>query len=1206
MVETIVLLVATALAGHGAPTAGAAAGVKVPKVDYSRDVLPILSENCFKCHGPDEGARKAKLRLDTADGAHAGGKSGEPAVTGGKLDASELWSRVTEENVKRRMPPAASGKTLKPEQIETLKRWIEQDGEYHVHWSFVPPVRPNLPSVQRAWWPKNEVDFFTLAKMEEHGLAPAPEAERTTLIRRLYLDLTGLPPPLADVDRFVADAAPNAYEQLVERVLASPRYGEKMAQLWLDLARFGDTSGYHYDSTRTMWIWRDHVIDSFNRDQPYDQFTVEQLAGDQLPKATLDQKIASGFNRCTRFNEEGGADPDEFQVAYNKDRVNTLGQVWLGLTLGCAECHSHKYDPISANEYYQFYAFFCSLDEPMVSMNHNQTLPPLVKVPSKAQEQTLAEARANKAATEQAAALAAAQYQYVEPPVISDSAGPSIETLWVDDETPLDAEQYGDWVWESAPAPVKHGTRSMKRSGKGVHQHFFTHAAQLLVIHPGDKLFAWVYLDPANPPDSIMLQWNAGGDTDAAWKHRAYWGADACYFAGTPDNPDHHRAGDLPKPGEWTRLEVDPESVGLPAGSIAFGNAFTQHDGTAWWDAAGIVSTRSEQPVDHVWFDDDVPAGAKAEGNSPWEWATAPAPVHTGARASRRTANGLSQHFFTGASEPLVIQPGDRLFAYVYLDPREPPRTIMLQWNDGSWEHRVYWGESTIGWGVDGTGSRRRMGDLPKSGEWVRLEVDARAVDLRPGAKVNGWAFTQFDGTVYWDTPGVRTYGPPDEHHLHSQLAWEARERANPASTVPTDVLNVIRTDRTSRGPEQIQIVQSYYVRNVNAEARATFAPLDAKLAELDQVIQKTDAEIPYTLISQDLQPGRKAYVLTRGDFRLHGDEVVADVPAVLPKLPPATEEAPHNRLALARWLVNGENPLVARVTVNRLWAQLFATGLVKTLGDFGAQGEKPSHPELLDWLATEFVRSGWDVKHLLRLMANSATYRQAPAFDEKRRSVDPQDRLLSGSPRHRLMAEEIRDNALAVAGLLSPKVGGPSVMPYQPDGYYLGKLDVWVWTQSQGDDLYRRGLYTFWRRTTLYPTFAIFDAPSREVCCVERSRTNTPLQALSLMNDPQFVEAARVFAQRVLTECGEGVDGRLIHAFRLAVARSPDPAELELLRNLHDREHARFATEPAQADLLVQNGLAKRPEGLDAIELATWTTLCNVILCLDETITRE
>lgn len=1200
MVSMVVLaLAAAAAAGGGSEAVGAA------KVDFSRDVLPILSENCFKCHGPDDGARKARLRLDTAEGARAGGKSGDPAVTPGKLDASELWSRVNESDEKRRMPPLASGKSLRPEQVATLQRWIEQGGEYHIHWSFVPPARPELPAVARAWWPKNEVDFFTLAKMEGHGLTPAPEADRTTLIRRLYLDLTGLPPPLADVDRFLADAAPDAYEQLVERVLGSPHYGEKMAQLWLDLARFGDTSGYHYDSTRTMWIWRDHVIDAFNRDQPYDQFTVEQLAGDQLPEATLDQKIASGFNRCTRFNEEGGADPDEFQVAYNKDRVNTLGQVWLGLTLGCAECHSHKYDPISATEYYQLYAFFCSLDEPMVSMNHNQTLPPLVKVPSKQQEKALADARALKVETEQAAATAASQYQYEEPPVVSESAAPPAETLWVDDETPADAESFGDWIWESAPSPVQHGARSMKRSGSGIHQHFFTRAAQLLTIHPGDKLFAWVFLDPKSPPDSIMLQWNSSGGHDG-WHHRAYWGADACYYAGTPDNPEHHRVGDLPKPGEWTRLEVDPESVGLPAGAIAFGGAFTQHEGTAWWDAAGIVSTKSQQPVDHVWFDDELPPGAKPEGDTPWEWVAAPAPVHTGARSSRRAANGLSQHFFTGASEPLVIQPGDRLFAYVFLDPREPPRTIMLQWNDGVWEHRAYWGENTIGWGNDGTGSRRRIGDLPKFGEWVRLEVDARSVDLKPGAKVNGWAFTQFDGTVHWDTAGVRTYGPPDERHLHSMLAWEARERASATTNVPVDVLNVVKAERAARSPEQQQLVQSYYVRHVNAEARATFQPYESKLDELDKTIQKLDAEIPYTLISQDLVPGRKAWVLTRGDFKQHGEEVFANVPAVLPALPPPTPEAPHNRLALARWLVDGQNPLVARVTVNRFWAQLFGTGLVKTLGDFGAQGEKPSHPELLDWLATEFVRSGWDVKHVIRLLVNSATYRQAPAFDAQRRSIDPQDRLVCGSPRHRLAAEEIRDNALAIAGLLSPRVGGPSVMPYQPDGYYLGKLDVWVWTQSQGDDLYRRGLYTFWRRTTLYPTFAIFDAPSREVCCVERARTNTPLQALSLMNDPQFVEAARVFAQRVLRECGEGVDGRLIHAFRLAVARTPDQAELDLLRDLHEKQRARFAAEPKKADELIRNGLAPKPDGVDPIELATWTALCNVLLCLDETITRE
>jgi hypothetical protein len=1203
------LLVTSGLPGSGSSAeavAAAPAGNAGAPVDFNRDVLPILSENCFKCHGPDEGARKSKLRLDTAEGAAKGGKSGDAAVVAGKPEESELWSRITEENRRRRMPPESSGKELKPEQVETLRRWIEQGGRYEVHWSFAPPVRPPLPEVQRAWWPKNEVDFFTLARMEQHGLVPAPEASRETLIRRLYLDLTGLPPSLEEVDRFVADSAPDAFERLVERVLASPRYGEKMAQEWLDLARFGDTSGYHYDSTRTMWLWRDRVIASFNRNQPYDQFTIEQLAGDLLPDPTLDQRIASGFNRCTRFNEEGGADPNEFQVAYNKDRVNTLGQVWLGLTLGCAECHSHKYDPVSNKEYYQLYAFFCSLEEPMVSMNHNQRLPPLVEVPSPEQERTLAQARAELADVEKTAAAAAAQYHYEEPAAVGESTPTPAETLWVDDAIPDDAEHYGDWVFEEPPAPAKSGRLAMKRSGKGIHQHFFTHAARIEPIHDGDRLFAWVYLDPKDPPDSVMLQWNSSGGQDG-WHHRAYWGADQCFYAGTPDNPEHHRVGELPRPGEWTRLEVDPASVGLAAGMTAYGMAFTQHDGTAWWDAAGIVSTHDQEPGDWVWFDDDLPRGANAQGDSPWQWVTAPEPVHTGARATKRSANGLSQHFFTEAAEPFTVQPGDRLFAWVFLDPREPPRTIMLQWNDGNWEHRAYWGENTIGWGTDGTGSRRRMGDLPKRGEWVRLEVDARAVDLRPGAKVSGWAFTQFDGTVFWDTPGVKTYGPPDERHLHSLLAWQARERANPASTLPADVEGILRLDAAARTPEQVAQLREYYVRHVNAEARETFAPFDAKAAALQKTIEKTESEIPYTLVSHDLNPGRKAYLLTRGDFRQRAEEVTADVPAFLPRLP---EDAPRNRLTLARWLVDGKNPLVARVTVNRLWEQLFGTGLVRTLGDFGAQGEEPTHPQLLDWLATEFVRSGWDVKHMLRRMVTSATYRQAPAFDERRRALDPSHRLVCGAPRHRLEAEEIRDNALAIAGLLSPRVGGPSVMPYQPDGYYLGKLDVWVWTQSRGDDLYRRGLYTFWRRTTLYPTFALFDAPTREICCVERPRTNTPLQALALMNDPQFVEAARVFAQSLLEDGGRdggpGIDERLTTAFRRATARRPEAAELKVLRDLHAQQHARFAADPAAVDGLLAIGKAPRPAGLDPVELATWTAICNVILCLDETITRE
>jgi len=1211
---------AAAKAAGGGDGAPAAAGV-----DFQRDVLPILSENCFKCHGPDDGARKSNLRLDVRESALAGGKSGDAAIVPGDADASELYRRITETTPSQRMPPEKSGKTLTPQQIEKLKHWIAAGAPYRKHWSFEKPQRPQLPpsyTAKRAWWPRNEVDLFLLERMEERGLEPAPEAGRETLVRRLHLDLTGLPPTLAEVDEFVRDAAPDAYERLVERVLASPHYGEKMAQLWLDLARFGDTSGYHYDSTRQMWIWRDHVIRSFNDDQPYDQFTVEQLAGDLLPAATLDQRIASGFNRNTRFNEEGGADPDEFQVAYTKDRVNTLGQVWLGLTLGCAECHSHKYDPISNKEYYQLYAFFCSLNEPMVSMNHNQTLPPLVKIPTKEQETALAETRGKVAELEKQTTAALASFHYEEPPVATEAARPVSEFVWIDDAIPEGADPYGEWIFETPPAPftVDGATRpapagrlAMKRAGAGVHQHFFTHAARLLRIDKGDRLFAWVWLDPKTPPDSIMLQWNSSGGHDG-WHHRAYWGADTCWFAGTPDNPEHHRVGELPPLGQWTRLEVDPESVGLPAGGTAYGFAFTQHDGVAWWDAAGIVSSKPQEPSDFVWIDDEVPRGAALQGDTPWEWVEAPLLVHSGRRATRRTTNAaaLSQHFFTGAAEPLVVQAGDRFFSYVWIDPANPPRTIMLQWNDGSWEHRAYWGDDTIGWGVNGTGSRRPIGPLPKIdgrfGEWARLVVDARDVDLKPGARINGWAFTQFGGTVQWDTAGVLTYGPPDDRHLRSELAWEARERSNSASTVPGDVVGILKTEPDKRTPEQSKLVGDWYVRHVFAGARATFDPLEKELAALNETIAKTEAEVPYTLVSEELPPEkrRKAYLLTRGEFKNRAEEVFADVPAILPPLPPATEGAPRDRLMLARWLVAPENPLVARVTVNRLWAQLFGSGLVRTLGDFGAQGEKPSHPELLDWLATEFVRRGWDVKQMIRLLVSSAAYRQAPAFDAARQEKDPGGRLLSSSQRHRLTAEEVRDNALSISGLLSSRIGGPSVMPYQPDGYYLGKLDVWKWEQSKGEELWRRGLYTFWRRTTLYPTFMIFDAPSREVCCVERSRTNTPLQALSLMNDPQFVEAARVFAQRILAEGGATTDARLRFAFRLATARAPTGEEVAVLRRVVERELARQAADPEGAKALSSAGLAPPADGLDPVEHAAWTAVANVILSLDETITRE
>jgi hypothetical protein len=1008
------------------------ASTKASKLDFQNEVRPILANHCFACHGQDEKTRKGNLRLDSSEYSRKPGKSGEIAIVPGKPEKSELITRIHSSDPESVMPPPKSIKTLKPEEKAILKRWIEEGANDQQHWAFIKPKLPAIPSVSNPTWIANSIDAFILSKLDQVKLKPSPEADRSTLIRRVSVDLRGVVPTLEEVNRYLEDQSSNAYEKMVDRMLASPEFGEKMAQIWLDLARFGDTSGYHYDSTRQMWLWRDYVINSFNHNKRFDQFTIEQLAGDLLPNPTVEQKIASGFNRNSRFNEEGGADPEEFVVRYSVDRTNTLGQVWLGMTLGCAECHTHKYDPISHKEYYQLYAFFTGIKEPMASGNHGQSLPPLIKVPTQAQLDRIAQTKAKMSDLEAQVARALKENPYVEPKNLDSMKVDPIETIWMDDSTPEGASPQGD------------------------------------------------------------------GKT--------------------------------------------------------------------------------------------------------WQFVEAPNPVKSGKRALKRSQAGLSQDFFTGAAKPLKIQSkADRLFAHVYLDPKNPPKSIMLQFNDGNWEHRAYWGEDKCYLAGQGSAANHfNMGALPKLGEWVRLEIEPEKVGLKPGSQLNGWAFTQFDGTAFWDSAGIKSL-PDDQRPLRSLALWE--KEAKKDAKLPGDIKNLLNIEVAKRTPEQKKTIESYYVRNVFADTRKIFDPLNRDLLSNEQQLKATEEAIPSSLVCEEMEKPRDAFVLLRGDFLQRGEKVTADVPAIFPKLPAGEKPT---RLALAKWLTSADHPLTSRVAVNRFWTQMFGTGLVKTMGDFGSQGETPSHPELLDWLAIEFMRNGWDVKAILKTIAMSSTYRQSARIVGKLPDVDPNNRLLYRAPRFRMSAEEIRDNSLRIAGLLSNKVGGPSVMPYQPKEFYVGKNEGWKWETAKGEDLYRRGIYTFWRRTSLHPMFALFDAPSREECSAMRSRTNTPLQALVTLNDPTFMEAARVFAQRILTESRAEPAYRIEKAFQIALSRKPTDREVELLskRLLHLQE--KYRTDTKAASELIKTGTYPVATNLDPVELASWTGIANLILNLDETMTRE
>ena len=1007
------------------------------EVNYNRDVRPILSDTCYKCHGPDAAERKAGLRLDAHDGAVAKLESGNTAIVPGNSGESELLARIRSTDPELIMPPVASGKKLTPSQIDTLTTWIAQGAEYKGHWAFIRPQRAASPPVSDEAWCRNPIDRFVIEKLDAAGLKPSAEADRVTLIRRATLDLTGLPPTPDEVQAFLADADPNAYEKVVDRLLASPRFGEQMTRYWLDLVRYGDSHGLHLDNERALWKYREWVINAFNANKPFDQFTVEQLAGDLLPESTIDQKIATGFNRCNVSTSEGGSINEEVLVRYAVDRTETMSTIFMGMTLGCAVCHDHKFDPVTQKEFYQLFAFYNASAD--AAMDGNALAPPpTIRVPTSEQTAIIADLDAKIAAAREQITSALAAVDYVDP-------------------------------------------------------------------------------------------------------------------------------------------------------------------------GAGTVPATLES-VEFVWIEDEAPAGAQLQGDSPWEFVSAPDhQVHTGMKSTRRKADAMSQHFFTGVSPGLKIGTGDKLFAYCWLDPANPPKTVMLQFNDGSWNHRAFWGEDTIVFGAGDVPEHRPMGPLPPTGQWVRLEVDAAHVGLAAGAELNGWAFTQFGGTVYWDHAGSVTKTPQGSQSFDSQLAWEAFDRALDKSTVPQPVRDAIKVEIDKRTPEQAKLIRDHFVQFVHPKTRTAFEPLQTQVADMTRQRNETDAAIAITMIMEDLPQPRDTFVLKRGEYDKPGDKVEANVPAMFPPLP---EGAPKNRLGLAKWLIDPSHPLTARVAVNRYWQQYFGVGIVKTAEDFGMQGQWPANPKLLDWLAVEFVESGWDIKAFQKLIVMSGTYRQSSSVSPELLSVDPENALLARGPRFRLDAEVVRDSALSMSGLLAEVYGGKSVRTYQPDGIWESVAFVGSTTQNykrdDGAALYRRSLYTFWKRTAPPPSLMAFDAPSRETCVARRARTNTPLQALVLMNDTQYVEASRHLAARMMTAGGDSAAQQLTFGFQLGTARIPAEHELQVLTRVHADQLAHYQANPAEAEKLLVIGASPRVAGLEPASYAAMTMMANLILNLDETITKE
>jgi hypothetical protein len=1011
------------------PSLGADRAIK-----FNRDVRPILSDKCFGCHGPDAVAKKIPLRLDSEAAI-------QPLAAGGAQ--AKLIQRITSENKAFRMPPAYSGVSLTTAEIETLRLWIEQGAKWEKHWSFIAPERPPLPKVNNTSLPRNPIDYFILDRLEREGLAPTAEASRETLIRRVSLDLTGLPATPSEVDAFVQDKSPNAYEKVVDRLLASPRYGERIAARWLDAARYADSNGYQYDGERVMWRWRDWVIGAFNRNQPFDQFTLEQIAGDMLPNATTAQKIATGFNRNHRANTEDGIIPEEYAVEYVVDRVETTSTVFLGLTLGCARCHNHKYDPFTQKEFYQVFAYFNNVPEVGRAMKYGNS-PPLVLAPTDEQQRAHEELSGRIRALENR---------------LRERSGTT------------DAEQKS---WEQSLSP-----------GSPIH---WSPAGE-------GPLFAEAVDGAHFNPGRVGQAFSADG--------KSYFKApDTAAF----DIEDRFTLS------AW----VFPESK--PEGSI-----LTRMQDTPRGRGFGVMLNQGKVLVHFTSNYDDDAIRIETEDSLPVQQWHHIAVTYSGSQM----AGGVR----------------------IYIDGGPAATKVLLD--------TLYRPFRNAG---------RRF-----------------AEPLRIGA--GGGPDKRFRGLI----DGVHIYA----RVLHDQ------EIAALALGEPIDV--IAHKPVGKRSESETYALRSYFLENA---APADIREVWRKLAALRLELEQMERSFPTVMVMAESPVRKPTHLLARGAYDKPGETVEPGVPSALPSLPLG---APNNRLGFAQWLVMPENPLLARVTINRFWQMYFGTGIVKTVEDFGSQGEWPSHPELLDWLATEFVRTGWNVKAMQKLIVMSAAYRQASKATPELLERDPENRLLARGPRFRLPAETIRDQALFVSGLLVEKQGGPSVKPYQPDGLWneLAMQDMY-YVRSNGPNLYRRSLYTFWKRTIAPPMMVNFDSAQRESCVVRETRTDTPLQALNLMNDVTFIEAARALGQRMMTEGGSDPDSRLRYGVRLALGRTPSAAEQQILHGGLRFHLDYFAGKEKEIETFLQQGDSRPDLSLDRRDLAAYASVASMLLNMDEMVTKQ
>jgi Protein of unknown function (DUF1553)/Protein of unknown function (DUF1549)/Planctomycete cytochrome C/Concanavalin A-like lectin/glucanases superfamily len=1027
-------------------------------IDFNRDVKPIISDQCFHCHGPDPEARQAELRLDTRAGIFR--QRDKVTVTvPGQPEASELVRRIDSDNPDDKMPPPDSHRQLTAAQRDVLRRWVKEGAEWEQHWSFAPLQKEPMPDVGNASWVRNEIDRFVLKSLNAAHQTPKPEADRARLIRRVTLDLTGLPPTLAEIDAFLADAAPDAYEKVVDRLLASPRYGERVASEWLDLARFADTHGYQADRSRAMWPYRDWVIKAFNENLPFDQFITWQLAGDLLPNATKEQQLATAFNRLHMQNEEGGIVEEEFRVAYVVDRVDTFGTAFLGLTLECSRCHDHKFDPITQRDFYSLFAFFQNIDEAGQTSYFTDSMPVPALLLSTA-EQDAEIAAQSKTINERLDSIAALKREATErfekwlaerpakPPALRPIAEFSFEDLSQKQIVNLvDASKPGKIDDDPQPIPSPHGQGAKLDGENG-----FTFP-KLGNFRRGDpfSLALWLKM-PAKSPRAVVL---------------------------------HH-----------SKAPVDAGSRGyeivLEDGHVAFG-------------------------MHHMWPENSL----KVRSQKPLqvdEW----------------------QHLtitYDGSSRATGV--------HIYLD----------------------------GLSVDC--------EVIRDGLHKDIDYGKDEPDLAVGHRFRDNGFK--DGCV-------------DELQVFDRelTTLEAAGLADRG-----DLTKLLNTPASALSPHDRERLFEYYLASNDHDYCVAISELSAARNKQNAL---TNA-IPEAMVMRELPSPKPAFILTRGAYDARGETVTADVPRALPPLPAS---APRNRLTLAQWLTSPEQPLTSRVIVNRAWQMMFGRGIVETSENFGAQGSPPTHPELLDWLAQDFMGSGWNYKSLLRKIALSATYRQSSMAPASELAADPDNRQLARGPARRLTAEMLRDQALADSGLLVEKLGGPSVKPYQPDGLWDVASVEKVYRQSHGDDLYRRSLYTFWKRTIPPPAMMTLDAADRSYCTARRQSTSTPLQALALLNDVQRIEAARHIAERMLRIESNDASDRLKFGFRLVTGRLASERELKVLLEMYHEQREEFSANFAGAEAILKTGESKRDDSLDATDLATYTVVAIALLNHDEALMRR